>query len=106
MRAGDLREPISIIAEQRTEDDLGGQVVAWATQFDSWANVAPVRGAEKMEAQQVQSTQTYRITIRYRPNVTTAMRVNWSGKTMNILAVNNPDQRRKYLEMICEEGVV
>ncbi|HCX68353.1 MAG TPA: head-tail adaptor protein, partial [Rhodobiaceae bacterium] len=44
-----------------------------------------------------------RLTIRYRSGITTEMRVLWNARVLNIRAVGNPDGRKRFLVLDCEE---
>ncbi len=106
MSSGALRERVIALHEQKTDDELGGQLVTWPPVFTTWAKVVPITGKESVESAQIQSTLRYRVTIRYRDNVTEAMRLQWGEKILNIISVANVDLHRKYLEIICEAGAV
>lgn len=106
MGAGALRERIEVLEEITAGDGMGGQTVAWDVKFTLAARIKPVSGDEKMHGQQVQATMRHRVVIRYRSGVDTVQRIRWGTRVFNILAVTNPDERRKYLELLCEEGAV
>lgn len=105
MPAGPLRERCAIQAESTSDDGMGGQTLSWSTSATVWARVTPIGGREQVQAQQVQDSVTHRVTIRYRPGLNAGMRLLWGSKPLNIRAVTNPDEKKKYLELLTEEGV-
>tara|TARA_R100001244_G_scaffold130912_1_gene103490 strand:- start:310 stop:636 length:327 start_codon:yes stop_codon:yes gene_type:complete len=102
--AGQLDQRVAIQTEARVSDGVGGYEVTWSTTATVWAMVKPVRGREQMEAQQLQASAMYRITIRNRA-VSAAQRIVWRGLTLNIREAPDPGGRAMYREILAEEGV-
>jgi SPP1 family predicted phage head-tail adaptor len=108
IRAGDLREQVTIQTATETPNDSGGGAIDWPDSgvgTTVWANVAPVRGNEQLQAQRVDAVVLYRVTTRFRTDVTAANRLTWRGTPLNIRAVTDPDGMRQWLEIMCEAGV-
>lgn len=103
--SGDLREKVTVQREARTPDGAGGHALAWVDVATVRARVKPGGGREQLQAQQTQAVTVCTVTIRYRADVITGMRLLWGGKTLNIRSATNPDERRQWLEMLCDEGV-
>lgn len=103
--AGDLREQVTIQSATETPNDSGGGTIAWADGDTVWANVAPVRGDEQLQAQRIDAVVLYRVTIWHRDDVSAANRLMWGSRPLNIRAVTDPDGRRKWLEILAEAGV-
>jgi len=104
-RAGTMRERITIQSETASADGQGGSTSGWTTFSTVWARVQPLRGREQREALQVQDEQVYQVTVRYLAGVTPKMRILWGARTLNIRSVVNADERKRFLEMVAEEGV-
>lgn len=111
---GDARELASrlkqrITIEQPTEsaDGAGGTTRSWSTLATVWAELVPLRSGrgESLVNRQLTAEVTHRITIRYRADVTTAMRVSYGGRVFNIRKVTNVGEAKVTLEMLAEEGV-
>ena len=76
----------------------------WATVATVWAAVEPLSAREFIAAQAVQSNVSVRITMRYRPGITSAMRLLHDGKVYNITGVlADKDSGREYLTLPCAE---
>ena len=102
---GELRERVTIEEATRVDDGVGGASASWSALATVWASVTPLSGREGTAGGRVEAHQGYRITIRYRDDVTTAMRAIWAGRTLNIRSLADPDGRKRWLELNVEEGV-
>ena len=70
-------------------------------------SIEPVGGNLTLYGDQIEGVSTHKITIRYRNDVTTKHRINYSAdsKIFKINRILNLGTRDRYLEMLCEEGV-
>ena len=91
MKAGKLRQRITLQAKAVTRDAMGGEVITWPDQATIWASAEPLRGREFFVAQQEQSEITIRFRIRYRTDVTTAWRVVWETRVYDIVQIIDPE---------------
>jgi SPP1 family predicted phage head-tail adaptor len=105
LRAGSLRHRVTLQQPAETPDGGGGFTLAWTDVATVWAAIEPLKGAERLHAQQLQSPVTHRVTMRYRSGVTPTMRLLFEARTLNIRAVIDPQERNRTLELLCEEGV-
>lgn len=100
-----LRHRVTIEEKQETPDGAGGFSVAWVAVHNRIP--AAVRGLstrEKVQAGQLEASGTYEVVIRRRSNVAENQRLMWDGLSMNIRGVT-PDERQRWLTLICEAGV-
>ncbi len=102
--SGALRHRVILQAPQETADGGGGASVTWTDVAVVWAEIAPLRGTERLRAGQLEAALTHRVTIRYRAGVTPEMRVAFGNRLFNIRAVIDPGERRRRLDLLCEEG--
>lgn len=88
-----LRERVRIEYPMTTNDEYGGKVIAWAELAKVFAEVTAVPSAitEHMIGQQRQSSAGYRVTMRYRADVTAAMRLVWKTHTLMIHSLHESD---------------
>lgn len=107
--AGELRERVAF--DQIAEADTSYGITAgdWEEMFRVSARIKPLRGSEPIIAQRLQGVQPVVIKVRSSSNtrlVDTSWRVRnvRSGATYNIRAVT-PDERRAYIDLLCEGGV-
>lgn len=108
MRIGEFRSRVTLQRESRVADGGGGFANVWTDLAASptvWARIDPLRGREVLQALKLQSPVTHRVTLRYRADVTAGMRLTVAGRAFNIRAAINLDERGRWLELLCEEGV-
>ena len=99
--SGDLCHRVTLQVRVAGIDQLGQESQSWADVAEVWAKVEPLRGNQFFAAAQMQSEVTTRITIRWRANVTPAMRAVWRGEPYGIHAVIDPLGQRQQLELMC-----
>lgn len=102
---GEMRH--RVVIEQKTRgapDGSGGFVSeAWSTFDTVWAKLDPKSGREMMDADQVVHRVTHIVTIRARAGITAAMRLNYGGRIMAIIAVREFFENDRWMELTCEE---
>ena len=105
LKAGNLRHRIALQRKQQTQNpQTGAMVTTWVTEATVPAAVEPLSAREFVAAQAVQSNVSVRITVRYRPGITSAMRLLHDGKVYNITGVlADKDSGREYLTLPCSE---
>ncbi len=105
VKAATLRHRVSLQSSADSADGGGGAATVWSDVATLWASIEPLKGSERMSAQQLESRLTHRVRLRHRSGVTTAMRLKFGVRIFNIRAVVNPAMRNRLLELLCEEGV-
>ena len=90
---------------RRDSDDYSGEVDAWE-QVGAWyGKVRPIRGTEKVEAQQIVSTITHKIRGTY-ADVRPGDRLVAGSRTFSVDAAINIGERSRVLECECSEVVM
>lgn len=102
MRAGELRERITLQRNTPTRDGFGAEVPSWATVATVWAKVVATSGNEQINQSIGVATTVYSITIRARDDVDTNMRILYEGATLEIKAVLDSDETAALL-LDCRE---
>ena len=109
MKAGPLRNLITIQEPTLTQSTSGAVTTAWSTFKAAWGAVEPLSGSERLNADQVFADMTHRVRIRYTSGVTTAMRLQFTSDTtthtLEIVSIVNLAQRNVELELFCREIV-
>jgi len=103
MRAGRLRQRVTIQGKVVTQDTYGAEEITWTDVVTVWAAVEPLRGREFLEAQREGAEVTTRIVMRYRASVTPEMRVVFGDHTYDVLSVIQVEERRRELQLMCRE---
>lgn len=98
IRAGTLRQRVTLQRPETTGSGLGERSVAWVDVATVWANFTPLSVREFIASQQTQSQLSARVVIRYRDDVDATMRLAYRGKVYDIAGVMaDPDSGREYL---------
>lgn len=103
MKACKLRENITIQQRTETQGSTGEVTWTWSTYKTTRAAVELLRGQEYFAAQQLQSSTTTRIRIRYLADITTKMRVVHGTRYYAIEGIINPNSRNRELQLMCRE---
>lgn len=99
---GSLDERITIEQPAKTQNSVGETELTWSTFATTWAKVESLTGREIERYGEVVGFSGHKVTMRFRSGVTTAMRVIYDGRTLEIGSIIERDGRW-YLELICTE---
>lgn len=102
MQAGKLNRRVTIQYQGAGHDEWNQPIPAWADLVTVWANIRHLSGRETIKADAVTSTVRASIRIRYRADVDAGMRVIHQGTVYSIVAVLPDEQRREYVDLVCE----
>jgi len=106
---GRLRTMLHLQKAVKVLDMGGGHTIEWAPIAVLWSEVIPVSANERYHAMALESNVTHRIITRYRPDisVTPELRIiDNNGTQYNIRGVMDIENRKRFLEILVEEGVV
>jgi len=108
MRAGRLRERVTIQAATRTANSFGEEAPAWNDAQTAWAEVRPMMATarEKMApgAEILQARAPYQVRMRFFSGLSpVSHRLVWEGRTLEIESVLDPDGRRHEQVVLCWE---
>ena len=106
MKAGTLRHRVTIQAPSlAAASEFGDQATTWADVATVWAEIAPLSGRELLAAQAAQHEATARITMRYRADITTAMRIVAGSTVYDIHHVPPVRGKANELALLCATGL-
>lgn len=107
MRAGLLRQRVTIQAPNVVTNAYGEPITSWVPLATVWGSVLPLAGREAMnqEAGQVQATVQQDVRIRWRSDVSPRMRLVVGARALDVESVEDPDGRRRVLRLLCREVV-
>lgn len=110
-----LRHKLTLQQEAATPDGSGGYVKTWQNIADLWAELIPITnassklsnsaGKETLAAGQVQSELSHKLLLRYRSDITAAMRLVFEERIFNIRFVANVNEEDRVLELLVQEGI-
>ena len=107
MKAGALRERITIEDKTVTQDGYGAEVITWSSVGTFWGAVEPLAGREFLEGRQLIAEVTTRIRLRYQPDVDIRpeMRAEYRGRYFEVVAVLHIKERKREIHLMCTEDV-
>ena len=104
MRAGLLRNRITIQTNAETVDSYGDLIAGWSDLYAGVpATVTPQSGSEGSVNDETTTKLALKITLRYLPNVTAKHRVVYDSRNFDIQAVMNEQERSRKLVLMCVE---
>jgi SPP1 family predicted phage head-tail adaptor len=103
MKAGDLRERITVLAYRETKNAMGEMVPVYDETFaEVWASVQGVTAREFLLAGQQQTEISHRVRMRFLTGLTQRMRIVWRGRTLEIVSLLEHANRSEH-ELLCQE---
>lgn len=108
LRSGLQRHRVELHGIAEARDSVGVARKTWVVLATFWAEVRPLRGAEILNVKQVWATAEYFVNFRWLGqdlpvDSTQRLKVLNSGKILNILNVNNVEERNRSYELVCTE---
>ncbi len=88
-KIGKLRHRVTIEQVSESQDADGSVIEIWSAYAVVQASIEPMSGREYFAAQSTQADVTHRISLRYLSGVTPKMRVNYSSRIFDILAITD-----------------
>lgn len=102
IRAGDLRDRVTVQIASGTTNALGETVLAWSDSSSVWASVEGVSAREALTAGQQDVSVTHKVRLRYLPGLTQSMRFAWRNRTLEIVSLLEHGNRSEH-QAICVE---
>lgn len=102
MRAGQLRERVTIQSVTETQNSIGEPIETWATFAIVWGAVEPLPGRDRYTAAQLEEPVVSRLRIRYLPGINAKMRVTHDGVTYAIRGAPMIDAKKTQIELLVE----
>lgn len=95
-----IQRPVST-----TNPASGSRATTWEEVATVWASVNARPAREQYTAAQVQDAPEYIVEIRWRSDLTTAMRLVWGSRVLDILDVPDNGRRGRMLLLPCRSGL-
>jgi SPP1 family predicted phage head-tail adaptor len=92
-----FRKQVTIQNVAQVSDGQGGFTETWNDGSTVWASIEPLKGYEKVQAMQMQSPQTHKVTMRYTAEVTAASRIRYGDRIFWVKEVLDPEERQRFL---------
>ena len=102
LSAGDMWTRVTVQQATTTKNEVGEPVLAWSTFATVWAEVESLSARETERFAETVGFMTHRVKIRYLDGLTSAMRIQYRNRTLEIGQVLERD-RLWHQEIICTE---
>jgi SPP1 family predicted phage head-tail adaptor len=102
---GQLRLRVALERPPTELDERGQLTGDWTTYAHARAKIEPLRGSEQIDGHQPWAQQVLRVRIRWRPDVKSSHRITVNGRRLEILHVQDEEERRQWLILTCGEEV-
>jgi len=106
MHSGALRHSITIQRAIETQDNTGQITQSWVTLVTVFASILPVGGIESKKYFRIIGEETHNVIIRYYAGLTTKDRILYGARVLNILSIDNIDERNVQMNIKCKETLI
>lgn len=100
---GDLRIELALEEMTPVPDGAGGFGESWTEIATLFAKLEPVAARDRFGADQALEEVTHRVTMRFRTDVASGMRLRRDMRNFLILSVHDPDETGRYLVLRTRE---
>lgn len=100
---GNLRHKITLLTEQIEADAGGGTAVTWVAGDRLWASVERLQSTQDFLGERRRRLKRIAATVRYRASFMAGLRLLYGDDVFEITSVEDIDDRRRRLTLICEE---
>lgn len=102
-----LRTPVEVQSPVRADDGYGGRSnSSWSRKMTVFCKVQHGTGSEPFRQDRLISQGVTKVTTRYTSEICETDRLVINGMPYNIRFIRNIEERNRFLEIVCEKGVV
>jgi SPP1 family predicted phage head-tail adaptor len=94
---GALRTELSLQQVVTAADGMGGHAENWSEVATVFGRVGPVSARARFGAGQTLEEATHLVTLRFRQDLASGMRLVRGGRAWSVLTVHDPDETGRYL---------
>ena len=105
-KVGQMRHRMTIQSQVATPDGMGGSTITWADVATVWADIRPVSGAERAQADRLMLDVSHSILMRHRALSATTERLTMDGRVFNVVSLYDADESRSHLKVLAREDAV
>tara|TARA_R110000823_G_C15887977_1_gene495757 strand:- start:743 stop:1084 length:342 start_codon:yes stop_codon:yes gene_type:complete len=101
LKAGQLRNKVTVQANTSSRDAFGGVVNSWATRFSAFASINPTSGNERLGSDKITAERSFEIVMRVNPalSVSPQHRISWNSRLLDIQSVSNFEEKGHFLKI-------
>lgn len=106
MKAGALRNLVTIQTRNAGTDAAGQPVTTWTTLLTAYADVRGSTGLGAIRGSREVGTEVdaYSFRIRYREGLDSGLRVVFNGRTFDVIEVRMDYAGREWTDLVCRTG--
>lgn len=105
MRAGTMRFFGSVQKESTVRDDHGSQTIVWIDFLERVSFSLDAIGGQEIDAAgAVRAQSKFNVVMRWRDGVMAGMRLAYRNRVFSIISANDPDGKRRELDLLVIEG--
>lgn len=98
-----MKHRVTLQRRIMTADGQGGYAESWSDVATLYAEIAPTKGYERIQAMQLQAPITHKVTIRHRPGLDPSMRLLYGLRVLQIREAINLDEASRFWQLLCVE---
>jgi SPP1 family predicted phage head-tail adaptor len=102
---GRLRYRLVLQEAVESADGAGGVARSYRDAATLWAALAPLSVRESLDAEALGATATHRITLRASVTVTNRHRFTLGPRIFRVVAVRDPDESGRFLDVLAQERI-
>ena len=99
----DLRSHLTLETPVDGTDDNGGVTRTYVASAVLWGDITPARASDRFLAGRMEQAITHSIRLRFRPDITGAMRLRLGVRLFFIHGIEDIDERHRFTLCHCEE---
>ncbi len=99
MSSGAYRHPFVLLSPPSTADGRGGRSGAWTRGETLRGSLELMEASERLEGGGTRAGATHRVRAHYRSDVDASMQLDLDGRIFEIKSAEDPDGRRRRLEL-------
>jgi SPP1 family predicted phage head-tail adaptor len=100
---GDLRRRVTLEAYVDLPDDTGGFARSFVVIGKAWAKIEALGAQTQFMEQRLEETRSFAVTLRWRGDVVSQMRLGLGGRKLMVMSVEDPDGAARFLRCLCQE---
>lgn len=98
-----MRSRLTLETPVDVTDDNGGVTRSYAAYATLWGTITPARANDRFVAERMEQSITHMIRLRFRPDITGAMRLRLGVRVFIIHGVEDVAERHRFTLCSCEE---
>lgn len=100
---GELRRRVTLEGYVDLPDETGGFDRSFVAMGKVWAKVEALSAQTQFMEQRLEETRSFAVTLRWRSDVVSQMRLRLGARKLVVMSVEDPDGTARFLRCLCQE---